>query len=280
MRVQVGDIRMFFDVDGAKLRPDGPKMREVPTVLLLHGGPGFDHSNFKPDFSRLSEIAQVVYLDHRGNGRSDRGDISKWNLPQWGDDIPAFCEALQIERPIVMGVSFGGMVAMSYATRHPEHPVKLILASTAARMRPDRSLDMFEQLGGVEVRGAAERFFANPGKETLPDFEKKAFPVYNRTPMGPEFTARSVTNFDLTYDFFRNESKTFNFLPELSRIKCPTLVTSGNRDPITPLADSQDIAAAIPREHVRLEIFEGAGHGAHRDEPDRYFKVLNEFILS
>ncbi|MDO8431356.1 MAG: alpha/beta hydrolase [Candidatus Binatus sp.] len=278
MRVQIGDVKLFFDVEGAKLRPDGAKMREVPTVVLLHGGPGFDHSNFKPAFSRLSEIAQVVYLDHRGNGRSDRSDTSKYNLPQWGDDVRAFCEALGIERPIVMGVSFGGMVAMSYATRHPEHPGKLVLASTAARMRPDRSLEVFEQLGGAEVRSAAERFFANPGLATMPAFVEKAFPVYNRTPMEPEFTLRSVTNFDLTFDFFSNESKTFNMLPALSKIKCPTLVTSGNRDPITPLADSQDIAAAIPREHVRLEVFEGAGHGAHRDEPERYFKVLDEFI--
>jgi proline iminopeptidase len=280
MRVQVGDVKLFFDVEGSKLRPDGAKMREVPTVVLLHGGPGFDHSNFKPAFSRLAEVAQVVYLDHRGQGRSDRGNPLKYNLPQWGDDVRAFCEALEIERPIVMGVSFGGMVAMSYATRHPDHPARLVLASTAARMRPDRSVDVFEQLGGAEVRGAAERFFANPGLETLPDFQKHCFPVYNKIPMEPEFTLRSVTNFDLTFDFFRNESKTFDFLSQLSKIKCPTLVTSGTRDPITPLADSHDIAAAIPREHVRLEVFDGAGHGAHRDEPDRYFKVLEEFILA
>ena len=94
MRVDIGDCKLFFDVEGAKLRPDGPTMREAPTVVLLHGGPGFDHSNFKPDFSRLAEIAQVVYYDHRGNGRSDRGDQGKWNLPQWGDDVREFCEAV------------------------------------------------------------------------------------------------------------------------------------------------------------------------------------------
>src|SRR5882757_3585934 len=94
MRIQVGDVKLFFDVEGAKLRADGPKMREVPTVVLLHGGPGFDHSNFKPAFSRLADVAQVVYLDHRGQGRSDRGNQSKYNLPQWGDDVRAFCEAL------------------------------------------------------------------------------------------------------------------------------------------------------------------------------------------
>jgi len=280
MRVNIGDARLFFDVEGAKLRPDGPKMREVPTVLLLHGGPGFDHSNFKPEFSRLAEIAQVVYLDHRGNGRSDRGDQAKWNLPQWGDDVRAFCEALEIERPIVLGISFGGMVAMAYATRHPEHPAKLVLSSTAAQIRTDRSLDMFERLGGAEVRAAARRFFENPGAETMPEFQQKCFPVYNRHPMGPEFVQRSVTNLELTVDFFKHESHTFNFLPDLARIKCPTLIAAGELDPITPLADSKDIASRMAPGVARLEVFENAGHGAHRDQPERFFKVLNEFILA
>ncbi len=280
MRVKIGDARLFFDVEGAKLRPDGATMREVPTVVLLHGGPGFDHSNFKPDFSRLTEIGQVVYLDHRGNGRSDRGDRSKWNLQQWGDDVRSFCEALEIERPIVMGISFGGMVAMSYATRHPEHPGKLVLSSTAARSRQDRSLDMFERLGGAQAREAAPRFFDNPGPETMADYQKKCLPLYNRTPSGPESLLRSVMNLELMADFFKNESHTFNFLPELGRIKCPTLIAAGELDPITPVADAKDIAAAIAPGLARLEVFENAGHGAHRDQPDRFFKLLNEFILA
>ncbi len=280
MRVKIGDVRLFFDVEGAKLRPDGATMREVPTVVLLHGGPGFDHSNFKPDFSRLTEIVQVVYLDHRGNGRSDRGDRSKWNLPQWGDDLRSFCEGLEIERPIVMGTSFGGMVAMSYATRHPEHPGKLVLSSTAALSRQDRSLDMFERLGGAEAREAARRFFDNPGPETMADYQKKCLPLYNRTPSGPESLLRSVMNLELMADFFKHESHTFNFLPELGRIKCPTLIAAGELDPITPVADAKDIAAAIAPGLARLEVFENAGHGAHRDQPDRFFKLLNEFILA
>ena len=96
MRVQVGDVRLFFDVDGAKLRPEGSRMREVPTILMLHGGPGFDHSVFKPDLSGLVDIAQIVYLDHRGNGRSDRSHPEHWNLDRWGDDVRAFCDVLEI----------------------------------------------------------------------------------------------------------------------------------------------------------------------------------------
>jgi pimeloyl-ACP methyl ester carboxylesterase len=71
--VSIGDVRLFVDVDGASLVPDGSTMRERPVLIMLHVGPGFDHTSFKqPLFRRLTEKAQVVYYDHRGNGRSDR----------------------------------------------------------------------------------------------------------------------------------------------------------------------------------------------------------------
>jgi proline iminopeptidase len=72
MHVHVNGVRLFFDVEGMQLVPDGTRMREKPTLLLLHGGPGFDHSSYKPAFSRFADVAQLVYLDQRGNGRSDR----------------------------------------------------------------------------------------------------------------------------------------------------------------------------------------------------------------
>jgi proline iminopeptidase len=279
MRANIGDVRLFFDVEGAKLRPDGATMREVPTLILLHGGPGFDHSSFMPAFSRVAEIAQVVYLDHRGNGRSDHGDPAKWNLPQWGDDVRAFCDALEIERPIVMGLSFGGMVAMSYATRHPDHPAKLVLSSTTALTRQERTLEMFEKLGGPEAREVARRFFETPGQAEMAAYQAKCLPLYNRTPSGPEFIQRSVMNPKLMAEFFLREARTFNLLPDLARIKCPTLISAGTLDPITPLADSKDIAGAMAPGVARLEVFEDAGHGAHRDQPERFFKILNQFIL-
>src|SRR5437762_11187965 len=121
MRIKVNGTTLFFDVEGAKLVADGPGMRERPTLLLLHGGPGFDHSTFKPLYSALTDVAQVVYLDHRGNGRSDGGPQELWTLAQWGDDVRAFYESLGIVKPIVLDISFGGMVARSYSTRHPDH---------------------------------------------------------------------------------------------------------------------------------------------------------------
>jgi len=85
MYVLVNGLRLFFDIEGAKLVPDGAAMREKPTLILLHGGPGFDHSIYKPAYSALAESAQIIYLDHRGNGRSEDGHREGWNLAQWGD---------------------------------------------------------------------------------------------------------------------------------------------------------------------------------------------------
>src|SRR5579862_1069073 len=135
MFVTVDGCRLFFDAEGAKLVPDGPRMRERPTLVLLHGGPGFDHSGFKPAFSQLADVCQIVYLDHRGQGRSDHDVPARWTLARWADDVRGACDALGIVKPIVLGQSFGGMVAMAYATRHPDHPGKVIFSSTSARMR-------------------------------------------------------------------------------------------------------------------------------------------------
>ena len=255
-------------------------MRQVPTLLLLHGGPGFDHSVFKPDLSGFNEIAQIIYLDHRGNGRSDWDSSDRWNLDRWGDDIRAFCDVLEIEKPIVLGESFGGMVAMSYATRHPDHPGKLILASTAAQMRTDRSLDVFEKLGGQDAREVARRFFEEPSQSVMAEYVQKCLPLYTQTQRSSDWMARSVQNTEITSFFFQNEIRTFNMLPQLERIKCPTLITAGEMDPITPIQNSEDIAAAIPKGLARLERFKNAGHGVQRDDPAGFERVVRAFIGS
>lgn len=282
MRVQVGDGRLFFDVEGASLVPDGPRMRERPTLLLLHGGPGADHSVFKPDFSPLADIAQVIYLDHRSAGRSDRTGPERWTLDRWGDDVHAFCEALEIKRPIVMGTSFGGMVAMAYATRHPDNPAKLILCSTAARVDLARVHAAFERRGGREAAEAAVRFFRDPSAKNAPEYLRLCMPLYSYLPDPHmmEMFARMVGNMELNEHYLRVIETSFNLLPDLPRVKCPTLVLAGDEDPVTPPADSEDIAAALPQGLARLVRFAKAGHGIVTDDRARFMETLREFILS
>src|SRR3546814_20778487 len=77
MRAKIRDTEIYFDVDGAGLVPDGPRMREKPAAFVIHGGPGSDHSDMKLSFSKLTDRLQVVYFDPRGQGRSARGDFSR-----------------------------------------------------------------------------------------------------------------------------------------------------------------------------------------------------------
>jgi pimeloyl-ACP methyl ester carboxylesterase len=284
MLVDVAGARLFFDVEGAGLVPDGSRMRAKPTLILLHGGPGFDHTNYKPAFSELADVAQIVYLDHRGNGRSSGGDPKTWNLAQWGDDLKSFCDTLGIEKPIVYGASFGGMVALAYATRHPGHPGKLILVSTeaAGHSHSERRVALSERLGGPEVDKLARRRFIE-GKldqEALEAWVRLASPVYTRARRDPQAMQRAIRRPEVNYWFARpgGEGRTFNFFPLLSRIRCPTLVLGGEEDPMIPIECQEDLVAALPAHLVRFERFPNCGHSVIADAPLRAFTVIRDFI--
>jgi proline-specific peptidase len=286
MHVLVNGVRLFFDVEGAKLVAHGSVMREKPTLILLHGGPGFDHTSYKPAYAALSDIAQVIYLDHRGNGRSDAGSKESWTLAQWGDDVRAFCDALGIEKPIVLGVSFGGMVAMAYATRHPDHAGKLILIATEAKGDSylEKRVELFERFGGPEVGALARRRFlevkGQMDEAAVAAWRTVAMPYYTRRSRA-EGMGRAIIRQDVLHWFTRpvdGEGHRFNFLPELQRIRCPTLVMGGEDDPMTPIDAQADIAAALPQHLVRFERFADCGHGVITDQPERGLALIREFI--
>jgi proline iminopeptidase len=286
MRVLVNGVRLYFDVEGSGLVPDGPVMRGKPTIVLLHGGPGFDHSIYKPLLSSLADIAQVVFLDQRGDGRSAPGPRESWTLAQWGDDVHAFCEALEIDKPIVLGMSFGGMVALAYATRHPDHPAKLILGNTEAAggTYRERRVALFERFGGPEVGALARRRFfeGQTDASTLETWARIAFPLYSRTPRDPDVIRRVIRHPEVTHWFTRpgGEAHTFDFFPDLPRIQCPTLVLGGEEDPMTPIECQADLAAALPAHLVRFERFSGCGHTVLVDAPERAMAVIREFATA
>jgi proline iminopeptidase len=278
MHIEINGARLFFDTVGSSLAIAGSQMAERAALLVLHGGPGFDHSLMRPYFDRFADTHQVIYLDHRGNGRST-GDPETWRLDQWGDDIDAFCQALGLVRPVVYGLSFGGMVAMSYAARHPEGPSKLILASTAGRMDLDATYAMMERLGGAEARRIAETFWTAPSPEAATAYMAVCLPLYNPgAALGAEARQRAIMRTEVMFDFINGEQRSMDLLAGLGAVRCPTLVMAGGLDPITPVACSQAIVAALPAGVGELVVFEEAGHGVHRDEPERAEAVLRAFL--
>lgn len=281
MQVLVNGVRLYVDIEGAGLVPDGPRMRAKPTLVLLHGGPGMDHSLFKPAFSQLADIAQIVYVDHRGNGRSEAGDPAHWHLAQWGDDVRSLCDALGIDKPIVYGVSFGGFVAQAYATRHPDHPGKLVLASTAAHIDWPRMFDAFERLGGPTARALAEQRWLRPDETSRRAYRQLCYPLYYRRPDSDALgLGRAVINDAVNQHFAAGEFPRMDFRAALAGVRCPTLVMAGEQDPMTPPAFSETLVAHLPSQWGRFERFDDCGHGIVNDQPERHFALLREFILS
>jgi len=127
----------------------------------------------------------------------------------------------------------------------------------------------------------AEAFWTDPGNAAkVRTYIDECFPLYNPTPRPLDADRRSTFNPAMLHHFFRDggEGFRFDFRDRLKDVRCPTLVLAGDLDPVTPMADADDIAAALPSALVRYERFVGAGHGVGRDQPDRYFAILRDFL--
>jgi len=281
MRVDVGGVRLFVDVDGAKLVPEGPWMRERPTVLLVHSGPGFDHQVFKGHLGpRISHVAQVVYVDLRGHGRSDPCPPEECRIDVWAEDLARLCGALSIEQPVVLGHGFGGVVALRLAALHPELPSALVLSAPYARVVPGRIVEAFDRVGGPEAGEAARCFYADPGHVTLGDYLRRCYPLIVRDPEAAEELTRSVFAAETFIEWTIAEGNSFDLREDLGRITIPTLVLAGEDDPYTPLASAREVADSLPPEVVRFRSFPNARHPVFRDSDPEALDELRAFLES
>jgi pimeloyl-ACP methyl ester carboxylesterase len=282
MYVRVNGVRLFVEVEGPKFEIDGPALVERPTVVMLHGGPGMDGSSLRESARQMTEYAQVVYYDHRGNGRSE-GDVAEdWRLDCWADDVYGLCETLGIDRPIVQGGSFGGMVAMHYAARHPDHPLALVLMSTAARDDPEASVEMFRRFGGDEAADIARRCNEHQDDDLLAKFMEICLPRYSRKPGVKEWLAerraRTIEKPEVDTHFTNGELKNLDLTGDLQAIRCRTLVLGGEEDPIIPIHLIEEAANAIPAGLATFHRIPDAGHTLSRDAPWSA-ELVQQFVI-
>jgi pimeloyl-ACP methyl ester carboxylesterase len=282
MRVTVDDVRLYFDVEGCGLTTRGEKMVAKPVLVLLHGGPGADHSLFKPEFSAMADAAQVIYLDQRGSGRSDHGDPEKWTWRRWADDVAEFCQALGIEAPVLVGTSSGARVAVECAARHPGLAVGLVLDSALFETTSlEDSLQVFERRGGARAREAAAQFLGGDfGPEAGAAWARYCLPLYGSTPDGDMAArgARAIINRDVVARFRRDECGPNKITAaDIDAASCPVLILSGEDDPMTPAGSARRLAASVQRP-VELHVFAGVGHGVFRQAPAQAFALLRAFL--
>ena len=239
MRVSIGDVSLFFEVFGREWGFDGDELRRRPVLVAIHGGPGMDASKLRYNLEPLADVAQVVVPDQRGHGRSDRGTPDDWNLATWAADVKAFCDALELEKPIVFGVSFGGAVVQKYAATYPDHPGGLILTSTSARFpTPEELVERFRELGGDEVADVARRDLEESTEETLTEWQRFCEPFFSRNanpdPARSRVFASAIRTPEVNVHFMSGEVKGLDLRPGLGDVTCPALVVAGAHDPMLP----------------------------------------------
>jgi proline iminopeptidase len=283
MRIKVDDVNLYFDVEGPALTPQGDTMIERPTMLLLHGGPGADHSLFKPEFAAVSDVAQIVYLDQRGSGRSDTSSPAMWNWQQWADDVAAFCRTLDIPRPVLVGASSGALVALKCAARHPDLVAGLILDSPlGVPTSLAETLEVFERRGGPLARDAARRYLGGDiSDDATVAWKAYALPVYGDAAAAADIgrrRARARLNDDVLAAFRSGAcgpADATGFLPDIA---CPTLILAGEHDPVVPAAATRRFAALFTNAATTLEILPGVGHGTFRQATQQAFTHVRHFI--
>lgn len=296
------NVRIFYKVFSSKKDSENEISTDQPTLIFLHGGPGVvDHSLYEPFWSQfagkemMGATLQVIFIDHRGNGQSyyekngvrDYGDPALWNLQQWGKDVHTFFTHFKIHQPILAGVSFGGVVAMSCATQFPNELGGLILSDTDARFDLDEVLAHFakkvKNKGGNEeeinqVCHAARRMFMETTPESYADYIRFCIPYCATNPYKPELISRCIKNEKVALIYNRNELTKFNFIPLLPNINCPVLVMAGDQNPVHTAESAKRTAAAINPEKIHFKLFPGAGSPVYADRNEEVVLLINKFL--
>lgn len=283
MRAKIRDTEIYFDIEGAGLVPDGARMQEKPVAFLIHGGPGADHSSYKPVFSSLCDRLQLVYFDLRGQGRSARGAKETYTLDNNVEDMEALRQYLGLDKIVVIGTSYGGMVALSYAVRYPENVQCLIAIATAADYRfLQRAKENLAAKGTPEQQAIAQRLwegnFENAAQ--MQEYFQIMQPLYslNYDPNASNNTwGRTILSPDAINVAFGGFLRSYNVLDKLSKITAPTLVIGGRYDWICPPECAREIANAIP--HAELIILENSGHLVRVDQPQALLDAICEFAI-
>ncbi len=283
MYAKIRDTKIFFDIEGVGLSPQGERMVQKPVAFLIHGGPGADHTSYKPSFGPLSDRMQLVYFDHRGNGRSARGDQSTYTLDNNVEDMEALRQYLGLRKIVVIGGSYGGMVGLTYASRYPEHVSHLIVYATVPDSRfLSRAQAILDETGTPEQKAIAQHLWNGTFRDEahLAEYFRLMAPMYSKTydPTQPGTSwKRAKLSTDAINVAFSGFLRTYDIRHELKKITAPTLVIGGRHDWICQPEFSEEIARLVPNSDLR--IFENSGHAIRADETQALLDAIAGFIV-
>jgi pimeloyl-ACP methyl ester carboxylesterase len=257
--VQVGDLRIAYATAGSG-----------PPLVLLHGG-WCDSRAWRMQLEGLGGDFAVAAWEAPGCGQSS-DPPADWRMPEYADCLAAWLEAAGIERPHVLGLSWGGSLALELYRRHPQVPAALVLASTYAGWA-----------GSLPPEVVAERLrralaeLDRPPKEWVAHYIPSFF-----TPAAPRSLADEFA--EMMADLHPGGTRTMlramaeaDLRDVLPRIRVPTLLLYGELDTRSPLPVAEELHASIPGS--QLVVLPGVGHVANAERPDEFNRAVRAFLL-
>ena len=247
--------------------------------LVMHGGLGVDHSQFRAGLDPLGDVLRLVYYDHRGNGRSGRPPIETLTLAQLAADADALRTHLGLEQVAVLGHSYGGCLALQYALRYPRRVSHLLLVgTTAAWDYPDEILAALQRRApGAEVLTAFldvvadDAEFARDQKLVAATLglhvsdPERVERLFSATVWSAAACARS-----------RELMADCNVAPRLGEIEVPTLVLAGRHDFICPPSQSERLHRGIAGSG--MVVFEQSGHYPFVEEAEAFRNAVRGWL--
>jgi proline iminopeptidase len=272
----------MVEIGGNKLAVEVLGKKGAPVIITHHGAPGLgSRAEPRASFGRLADEYQVVVFDARGSGQSEGNGA--FSHEQWAADIDGLREWIGAEKIIIAGGSYGGFMAMEYATRYPDRVLAMVLRDTSpdnsnAALARQNALDTdrvvidmekFDRIDGGMVHDNAD--LRDCWREILPlyDFSYDSSKVEVKVQSTPyRFEAHNYA--------FSINLKDYDLKPVLPSVIAPTLITVGRTDWITPVACSETIAELI--QGSRLVIFENSGHSPQIEEAEAWTATVRSFL--
>jgi proline iminopeptidase len=263
-------------------------------IVVLHGGPDFDHQYLLPELDRLAEFCRLIYYAQCGRGAS-AGTVRPDSISLASEmaDLDALREHLELDSVGLLGHSWGGLLAMEYAIRHPHRVSRLILMNTGPAshadyltLRDSRRRSAPEVLESMAEIAATPRFQAGD-LEIEADYYRLHYGSTLRDPRQLErllprlranFTPASTLRARQIEDRLMNETWSlprYDLIPALRSLSIPTLVIHGAHD-LVPEEVTRRIADAI--DGARFERIENSGHFSYLDAPEALERTVRAFL--
>jgi proline iminopeptidase len=249
-------------------------------VLVLHGGPGMDHTMFRPYLDPLGEDFRVLYVDERGQGRSDRVDPQTLSLEVFARDVDLVAEALGLEHFALLGHSFGAIIATYHATELGTAVAYVISggADTSDALAADveAALDALGPEGrAIAASWEDEKTVAT--EEQLRELLRTQMPFHFHGPVPAGYGDETVGAPDVLRHFANVGYGDFDYRPKLSDVHKPTLVLVGEHDRTTTPRAARILHEGIV--NSELVVLPEAGHMSFVERPDRYVDAVRRFLL-